>query len=103
VSLGLNVATIARIEADRIYSLILPETDGETTVTVPASFLENLIKTGRNLERYAPSYVKMAMEKLEGTAEIRKWRKKAVIPRQSLADVAAAFRIAADTAEGMRP
>jgi hypothetical protein len=103
VSLGLNVATIARIEADRVYAMILPETDGRTTVTVPVTFLENLLKTGRNVERYAPTYVKMAVEKLEATAEIRKWRKKAVIPKQSLADVAAAFRIAADTAEGRRP
>ena len=39
VSLRLDKATIAKIEADRIYDLILPETDGNETVTVPLSYL----------------------------------------------------------------
>ena len=35
MSLRLDVATIAKIEADRIYDLILPEMEGKETVTVP--------------------------------------------------------------------
>lgn len=103
MSLGLNIATIARIEADRIYALILPETDGAETVTVPLPFLNSVLKTGQQLERLAPNYIKTGLEKLEATAKIRKFRRKAVIPKESLAFVAAAFRIAAESAEGRRP
>jgi hypothetical protein len=96
------MATIARIEADRIYAMILPEKPGET-VTVPVSFLTNVLKTGQNLQELAPNYIKTGLEKLEETAEIRKFRRKAVIPKESLAFLAAAFRIAADSAEGRYP
>ena len=99
MSLGLNIATIARIEADRIYALILPETDGKETVTVPLHFLANAQKTGQDLERFAPTYLKVALERLEATAKIHRFRKKAVVPKETLASVAAAFRIAADSAE----
>jgi hypothetical protein len=100
--LGLNMATIARIEADRIYSLILPEKPGDT-VTVPVAFLTNVLKTGQSLQELAPTYIKTGLEKLEETAKIRKFRRKAVIPKESLALLAAAFRIAADTADGRYP
>lgn len=102
MSLGLNMAKIARIEADRIYALILPEEPGET-VTVPVSYLTNVMNTGQTLQELAPNYIKTGLEKLEATATIRKFRRKAVIPKESLAFLAAAFRIAADTAEGRRP
>jgi hypothetical protein len=103
VSLDLNIPLIARIEADRIYALILPETDERETVTVAPPFLANVQETGRKLERFAPTYVRMALEKLEETAKIHRFRKKVVIPKESLASVAAAFRIAADSAEGRYP
>lgn len=103
MSLGLNVATIARIEADRIYALILPETDGNETVTVSLLFLSNVMKTGQQLEGLAPNYIKTGLEKLAATAKIRRFRRKAVIPKESLAFVAAAFRIAAESAEGRYP
>ncbi len=97
--MGLNIATIARIEADRIYALILPETEGKETVTVPLHFLANVQSTGQDLERFAPTYIRMALDQLEETAKIHRFRKRAVIPKESLASVAAAFRIAADSAE----
>jgi hypothetical protein len=103
VSLGLNVATIARIEADRIYALVLPETEGKQTVTVSLSFLNNVLKTGKDLESLAPNYIRTGLEKLTATAKIRRFRKKAVIPKESLAFVAAAFRIAAESAGGGYP
>jgi hypothetical protein len=103
VSLGLDKATIARIEADRIYALILPEEDGHDTVTVPVAFLSNLQEAGQSLESFAPTYIRVALEKLTETAKIHKLRKKAVIPKESLAFIAAAFRIAADSAEGRSP
>jgi hypothetical protein len=100
VSLGLNMATIARIEADRIYALILPEDDGKETVTVSLPFFNSVMKTGQNLEDLAPNYIKTGLEKLEQTVKIRKFRRKAVVPKESLAFLAAAFRIAAESAEG---
>lgn len=103
MSLGLNAATIARIESDRIYALILPEKEADETVTVPLPFLTNVLETGKNLEGLAPNYIKTGLEKLAETAKIRRFRRKAVIPKQSLAFVAAAFRIAADSAEGRYP
>lgn len=103
VSLRLDIAMVARIEADRIYALILPETEDQKTVTVPLPFLENVQRTGQKLEGLAPTYVRRALDELEGTAKIRRFRKKAVIPKQSLAFVAAAFRIAADSAEARLP
>ena len=103
MSLRLDVATIAKIEADRIYDLILPEMEDKETVTVPLSFLENVQTTGQKLERLAPAYIPRALDRLEATAKIHRFRKKAVIPKQSLADVAAAFRIAAESAQGRLP
>jgi hypothetical protein len=100
VSLRLDIATIATIEADRIYDLILPEMEEHGSVTVPLSFLENVQMTGQKLEGLAPSYVPRALERLAGTAKIHRFRKKAVIPKESLAAVAAAFRIAAESAGG---
>ena len=100
MSLRLDVATIAKIEADRIYDLILPEMEDKETVTVPLPFLENVQTTGQKLERFAPAYIPRALERLAGKAKIHRFRKKAVIPKQSLADVAAAFRIAAESAQG---
>ncbi len=100
MSLGLDKATIARIEADRIYALILPETKDQETVTVPLPFLENVLTTGQDLESFAPTYIRVALDRLTETAKIHRFRKKAVIPKQSLAFIAAAFRIAADSAEG---
>ncbi|HEX6332106.1 MAG TPA: hypothetical protein VF129_12610 [Actinomycetota bacterium] len=102
MSLRLDIATIARIEADRIYALILPETDDQK-VNVPLPFLENVLTTGQKLEHLAPNYVRKALDKLEGTVKIRRFRRKAVIPKESLAFVGAAFRIAADSAEGRIP
>ena len=99
VSLRLDMATIAKIEADRIYDLILPETDGKETVTVPLSYLENVLTTGQRLERLAPAYVTRALERLSATAKVHRFRRKAVIPKESLAFVAAAFRKAAESAE----
>jgi len=99
VSLRLDMATIAKIEADRIYDLILPETDGKETVTVPLSYLVNVQTTGQKLERLAPAYVTRALEKLSATAKVHRFRRKAVIPKESLAFVAAAFRKAAESAE----
>jgi hypothetical protein len=87
----LDKATIAKIEADRIYDLILPETDGKETVTVPLSYLESVLATGHKLEGLAPAYISRALEKLSGTAKIHRFRRKAVIPKESLAFVAAAF------------
>ena len=102
MSLGLDISTIARIEADRIYALILPETQGPDTVTVPLSFLSNVQTTGQKLESFAPTYIRVALDKLTETAKIQRFRKKAVIPKESLSFVAAAFRIAADSAGGRR-
>jgi hypothetical protein len=103
VSLGLDISTIARIEADRIYALILPETeDKKETVTVPLSFLSSVMTTGQTLEEYAPTYIRVALDKLNETAKIHRFRKKAVIPKESLSFIAAAFRIAADSAGGRR-
>ena len=99
VSLRLDKATIAKIEADRIYDLILPETDGKETVTVPLSYLESVQTTGQNLEGLAPAYVRRALERLSETAKVHRFRRKAVIPKESLAFVAAAFRKAAESAE----
>ena len=101
VSLRLDKATIAKIEADRIYDLILPETagKGKDTVTVPLSYLQNVLTTGQNLEGLAPAYVRRALERLSETAKIHRFRRKAVIPKESLAFVAAAFRKAAESAE----
>ncbi len=95
----MNIATIARIEADRIYALILPETGDQDTVTVPLQFLANVRSTGQDLERFAPTYIRMALDQLEETTKIQRFRKRAVVPKESLASVAAAFRIAADSAE----
>jgi len=103
VSLRLDIATIARIEADRIYDLILPEMENQEAVTVPRPFLENVLTTGQKLEGFAPTYVRRALDRLAGTAKIHRFRRKVVIPKQSLAFVAAAFRIAADSADGRRP
>jgi len=103
VSLGLNIATIARIEADRIYALILPEAEGPDTVTVPLQFLSSVQTTGQKLESFAPTYIRVALEKLTETAKIQRFRKKAVIPKESLSFIAAAFRIAADSADGRQP
>ena len=102
MSLGLDISTIARIEADRIYALILPEAGGPDTVTVPLSFLSNVQTTGQKLEGFAPTYIRVALDKLTETAKIQRFRKKAVIPKESLSFVAAAFRIAADSAGGRR-
>lgn len=99
----MDIATIAQIEADRIYHLIPPEMEDEETVTVPLPFLENVLTTGHKLEGLAPSYITRALDRLEGTAKVHRLRKKAVIPKQSLAFVAAAFRIAAESAQGRRP
>ncbi|HEX9123767.1 MAG TPA: hypothetical protein VF984_10515 [Actinomycetota bacterium] len=99
----MDIATIARIEADRIYDLILPEMEDQETVTVPLPFLENVLTTGQKLEGFAPTYIRRALDRLEGTAEIHRFRRKAVIPKQSLAFIAAALRIAADSAEGRVP
>ncbi len=103
MSLPLDVALIARIEADRIYDLVLPEMEGRETVSVPLPFLENVLTTGQKLEGLAPTYVRRALDSLTGTTKIRRFRRKAVVPKQSLASVAAAFRIAADAAEGRLP
>lgn len=99
----MGIATIARIAADRIYDLILPEMEDQETVTVPLPFLENVLTTGQKLEDFAPTYIRRALDGLAGTAKIHRFRRKAVIPKQSLAFVAAAFRIAADSAEGRVP
>jgi hypothetical protein len=99
VSLRLDMATIAKIEADRIYDLILPETDGKETVTVPLPYLETVMTTGQKLEGLAPAYVRRALERLSETAKVHRFRRKAVIPKESLAFVAAAFRKAAESAE----
>jgi hypothetical protein len=103
MSLGLNAATLARIEADRIYALILPETDTHESVSVPLPYFTSLVKNAEKLEAFAPNYIKTGLEQLKATAKIRKLRRKVVIPKQSLADVAASFRIAADLAEGRYP
>jgi hypothetical protein len=95
----LDMATIAKIEADRIYDLILPETEGKETVTVSLSYLEKVQTTGQKLEALAPAYVTRALEKLSATAKVHRFRRKAVIPKESLAFVAAAFRKAAESAE----
>src|SRR4029450_7992700 len=100
MSLGLNAATLARIEADRIYALILPETETRETVMIPLPFYASVVQNARKLETLAPNYIRTALEQLLATAKIRKLRRTVVIPKQSLADVAAAFRIAADMAEG---
>ena len=99
MSLRLDKATIAKIEADRIYDLILPETDGKETVTVPLKYLESVLATGHNLEALAPAYVTRALDKLSETAMVHGFRRKAVIPKESLAFVAAAFRKAAESGE----
>ncbi len=103
MSLGLDIATIARIEADRIYALILPEKEDQETVTVPLPFLAKVQTTGQSLEGFAPTYVRVALDRLTETAKIHRFRRKAVIPKESLAFMAAAFRIAADSAEGRYP
>ena len=100
MSLRLDVATIAKIEADRIYHLIPPEMEDQETVAVPLPFLENVMTTGRKLESFAPAYLTRALERLEGTAKVQRFRRKAVVPKQSLAFVAAAFRIASESAKG---
>ena len=99
----MDIATIAKIEADRIYHLIPPDMEEQGTVTVPLSFLENVRMTGHKLEDLAPSYITRALDRLEGTAKVHRFRKKAVIPKQSLEFVAAAFRIAAGSAGEQRP
>ena len=99
MSLRLDIATIAKIEADRIYHLIPPEMEDQEPVTVPLPFLENVLTTGQRLEGFAPSYITRALDKLNGTTKVHRLRKKAVIPKQSLAFVAAAFRKAAESAE----
>jgi hypothetical protein len=103
VSLRLDIATIAKIEADRIYHLIPPEMGDQETVTVPLPFLENMLTTGQKLEEFAPAYVTRALDRLEGSAKVQRFRKKAVVPKESLAFVAAAFRKAAESAQGQRP
>jgi hypothetical protein len=103
MSLRLDIATIAKIEADRIYDLILPEMEDQETVTVPLPFLENVLTTGKKLEGLAPTYITRAMDRLAETAKIHRFRRKAVIPKQSLADIAAAFRIASESAQGRLP
>jgi len=103
VSLRLDIATIARIEADRIYALVLPEMEDDGTVAVPVSFLERVLTIGQELESFAPTYVKRALDRLQTTAKIRRFRRRAIVEKQSLANVAAAFRIAADSAQGRRP
>lgn len=103
MSLRLDIAMIAKIEADRIYDLIPPEMEDHGTVSVPLPFFENVLTTGKKLEDLAPTYVTRAMDRLEGTAKVHRLRKKAVIPKQSLEFAAAAFRIAAESAEGRRP
>ena len=103
MSLRLDIATIAKIEADRIYRLIPPEMEDQETVTVPLPFLENVLTTGEKLEDLAPAYVTRALERLTETMRIHRLRKKAVVPKQSLEFVAAAFRIAAESAQGRRP
>lgn len=99
MSLRLDIATIAKIEADRIYDLILPETEGKETVTVPLPYFESVLTTGQKLNDLAPTYVTRALDTLAGTAKVHRFRRKAVIPKQSLAFVAAAFRKAAESAE----
>ena len=94
----LDKATIAKIEADRIYDLILPETEGKETVTVPLSYLENVQTTGQKLQSLAPAYISRALEAL-GDGKGPPVQEKAVIPKESLAFVAAAFRKAAEAAE----
>ena len=84
MSLRLDKATIAKIEADRIYDLILPETEGKETVTVPLSYLENVQTTGQKLQSLAPAYISRALEKL-GDGKVHRFRRKAVIPKESLA------------------
>lgn len=103
MSLRLDIATIAKIHSDRIYDLILPEREDQETVTVPLPFLENVQSTGQKLEGFAPGYITRALDKLEGTAKIHRLRRKAVIPKESLAFVAAAFRKAAESAERRHP
>ncbi len=103
MSLRLDIATIAKIEADRIYALILPEMDEQETVTVPLPFLENVLTTGQKLKGLAPAYITRALDGLSGTAKVHRFRRKAVIPKQSLAFVAAAFRKAAESAPGRVP
>ena len=99
MSLRLDIATIAKIEADRIYDLILPEKEDQETVTVPLPFLENVLSTGQKLKGFAPAYITRALDKLTGTTKVHRLRRKAVVPKQSLAFVAAAFRKAAESAE----
>ena len=48
MSLRLDVATIAKIEADRIYDLILPEMEGKETVTVPSRSSRTCRPRGRS-------------------------------------------------------
>lgn len=103
VSLRLDIAMIARIEADRIYDLILPEMEDQGTVTLPLSFLDDVRTMGQKLAAFAPNYVRKALDGLEETAKVHRMRRKVVIPKQSLASVAAAFRIAADSVEGRTP
>jgi hypothetical protein len=45
----------------------------------------------------------VALDRLTETAKISRFKRKAVIPKESLAFIAAAFRIAADSAEGHHP
>jgi len=99
VSLRLDIATIAKIEADRIYDLILPDKEDQETVTVPLPYLQTVLTTGQKLERLAPAYITRALDTLAGTTKIHRLRRKAVVPKQSLAFVAAAFRKAAESAE----
>lgn len=103
MSLRLDIATIAKIEADRIYHMIPQDMEDQDTLTVPLPFFEKVLTTGHELEDLAPSYITRALERLEGTVKVHRLRKKAVIPKESLASVAAAFRIAAASAQGRRP
>jgi hypothetical protein len=66
---------------------------------VSLSYLEKVQTTGQKLEGLAPAYVTRALEKLSATAKVHRFRRKAVIPKESLAFVAAAFRKAAESAE----
>jgi len=74
----LDIATIARIEADRIYALILPEMEEQETVTVPLPFLQNVLTTGQKLEGFAPTYVRRALDRLAGTVKIHRFRRSRV-------------------------
>ena len=84
MSLRLDMSTIAKIEADRIYDLILPETEGKETVTVPSRTWRTFRRPGRSCNVSHPP-TSRALEKLSGTAKVHRFRRKAVIPKESLA------------------